>query len=179
MRLKGSGGIYVFQVIDWYIAAITVYVITILECIVIGWIYDLCQQVAAVVEQPVADRLCQLQGTERFYDDLEVMLGNRPSRIFKILWKFITPAILATVLLTTLTQYTLPTYGDYQYPVSAGILGWFIALITALPILIWMLKTLFQAKGSIKERLKQSFQSNANWGPSEKKYVEVTKESHM
>ncbi|ESP00134.1 hypothetical protein LOTGIDRAFT_141305 [Lottia gigantea] len=123
------GGIYVFQVVDWYVAAVTAFLVTIIECIVIGWIY----------------------GTERFYDDLEVMLGNRPSRIFKILWKFITPAILVTVLLTTLTQYTLPTYGDYQYPVSAGILGWFIALITALPIPIWMMKAIIESKGSLKE----------------------------
>ncbi|ESP00138.1 hypothetical protein LOTGIDRAFT_173444 [Lottia gigantea] len=151
------GGIYIFQVVDWYVAAVTAFLVTIIECIVIGWIY----------------------GTERFYNDLEVMLGNRPSRIFKILWKFITPAILAAVLLTTLTQYTLPTYGDYQYPVSAGILGWFIALITALPIPIWMMKAIIESKGSLKERIKGSLQANKHWGPLEKKYVEANTESYF
>ena len=34
-----KGGIYVFQLLDWYIAAFCIPVFGIIECVVFGWIY--------------------------------------------------------------------------------------------------------------------------------------------
>ena len=34
-------------------------------------------------------------GTERFFDDIELMLGKRPGKIWSISWKFVAPIALA------------------------------------------------------------------------------------
>ncbi|ESO94203.1 hypothetical protein LOTGIDRAFT_118867 [Lottia gigantea] len=151
-----NGGIYVFQLVDWYMSSVTMYIITVLECLVIGWIY----------------------GAERYYNDIEQMLGRRPPIIFKILWKFVTPTIIFSVLIMTLTQYQLPTLGYYKYPPVASVFGWIIALSTALPIPIWMIKEIYSREGTLMERIKSSFRPNSKWGPV-KDYVEPTMESEF
>ncbi|XP_035824773.1 sodium- and chloride-dependent betaine transporter [Aplysia californica] len=67
-----EGGMYLFQLVDWYFAAYAVIVNGILELVVVGWIY----------------------GAERFFDDIKLMLGRRPPRLFIIVWRFITPILL-------------------------------------------------------------------------------------
>jgi len=34
-----QGGIYVFQLLDWFVAAFCVVLTSLIECIIIGWIY--------------------------------------------------------------------------------------------------------------------------------------------
>ena len=34
-----QGGIYIFQLVDWFIGSYTVTVIALLECVVMAWIY--------------------------------------------------------------------------------------------------------------------------------------------
>ncbi|XP_050405144.2 sodium- and chloride-dependent glycine transporter 1 isoform X2 [Patella vulgata] len=139
-----QAGIYVFQLADWYFAAITLHLITILECIAIGWIY----------------------GADRYFGDIELMLGKRPPILLKYIWCFIIPIILTVILLFTLIKYELPTYNDYHYPTYATGIGWFVAIISALPIPIWMVKEILGQKGTLVQRIKNSFKPNERWGPA-------------
>ncbi|XP_055957219.1 sodium- and chloride-dependent GABA transporter 1-like isoform X1 [Patella vulgata] len=139
-----QAGIYIYQLVDWYMSAVIVFLITVLEVIIIGWIY----------------------GADRYFGDMEMMLGKRPLFLFKILWKFINPLILSVILVFTLVQYQPPTYGDYVYPPYASAIGWIIALISAVPIPIWMIREFITRKGPLLQRIKLSFQPNEKWGPA-------------
>jgi hypothetical protein len=37
-----QGGMYLFQIMDWYAAAFSAMVIAFLECLVVAWIYSEC-----------------------------------------------------------------------------------------------------------------------------------------
>ncbi|XP_050406661.2 sodium- and chloride-dependent GABA transporter 1 isoform X1 [Patella vulgata] len=139
-----QAGVYIFQLVDWYMTSVTVFLTTAIEAIIIGWIY----------------------GADRFIDDMEKMLGKRPSVLFKILWQYVNPTLLIGLLVFTLVEYQPPSYGNYQYPSYAGVIGWIIALITSVPIPILMVKEIKSRKGSIIQRIKTSFQPNDRWGPA-------------
>ncbi|XP_050406474.1 sodium- and chloride-dependent GABA transporter 1 isoform X1 [Patella vulgata] len=139
-----QAAIYIFQLVDWYFAAITLYLITILESIVIGWIY----------------------GADRYFADIEMMLGKRPPILLKYIWRFVNPVILVTILVFTLVKYKPPSYGDYHYPAYASVFGWILAIISSIPIPIWFVKEVFSRKGSIIQRIRDSFKPNERWGPS-------------
>ncbi|XP_059164870.1 sodium- and chloride-dependent creatine transporter 1-like [Physella acuta] len=72
LPLATRGGMYLFQLIDWYFAAFAILLNAFLECVVVAWIY----------------------GAERFLDDLNFMFGRRPPYLFSLLWRFIVPAVL-------------------------------------------------------------------------------------
>ena len=63
---------YIFQLVDWFIAALSVITIGILECVIISWVY----------------------GVDHFGQDIKMMIGRTPPFLIKILWCFITPFLL-------------------------------------------------------------------------------------
>ncbi|XP_076470937.1 sodium- and chloride-dependent glycine transporter 2-like isoform X2 [Babylonia areolata] len=71
--LVSQGGIYVFQLFDWFIATLTVSTVALVECLVMAWVY----------------------GADRFGEDIKMMLGRKPPLMINILWCFIIPALLA------------------------------------------------------------------------------------
>ncbi|ESO88310.1 hypothetical protein LOTGIDRAFT_219403 [Lottia gigantea] len=139
-----QAGIYIFQLVDWYIASISVFVITFAECIIVSWIY----------------------GVERFSDNIEAMTGRRPPLFVKILWRFITPFILVTAFIFTIAEFSPPTYGSYVYPSYSSYIGWSIAFVTTSPIPIWFIKEINQREGPLLQRIKTAFQPNDNWQPA-------------
>uniref|UniRef100_A0A672HGB7 Transporter n=1 Tax=Salarias fasciatus TaxID=181472 RepID=A0A672HGB7_SALFA len=67
-----EGGIILFTVVDSYgVSGIVLLVIACFETIVIGWVY----------------------GADRFYDNIEDMIGYRPFPVLKYCWLFVTPFI--------------------------------------------------------------------------------------
>ena len=67
-----KGGIYIFQLLDWYSVSIPVLVICIFEIIMVAWIY----------------------GIDNFFDDINFMIGQKLEKIWYYCWKYITPLIL-------------------------------------------------------------------------------------
>ncbi|KAK6168092.1 hypothetical protein SNE40_021988 [Patella caerulea] len=139
-----QAGLYILRLVDWYMASVTVFLTSAFEAIIIGRIY----------------------GADRFLDDMEKMLGKRPSVLFKIHWQYKNPISLIGLLVFTLVTYQPPSYGDDQYPSYAATIGWIIALITAVPIPIFMIKEIGSRKGSIIQRVKRAFVPNDRWGPA-------------
>ncbi|XP_014792886.1 PREDICTED: sodium- and chloride-dependent GABA transporter 2 isoform X2 [Calidris pugnax] len=130
-----GGGMYVFQLFDYYAASgMCLLFVAIFETLCIAWVY----------------------GAERFYDNIEDMIGYRPWPIIKYCWLFITPAVCMATFLFSLIKYTPLTYNKkYVYPWWGDTLGWLLALSSMVCIPLWIVYKLFTIKGSLRERLRQ------------------------
>ncbi|XP_046560660.1 sodium- and chloride-dependent creatine transporter 1-like [Haliotis rubra] len=73
-----NGGIYIYQLIDWFATSFWVWLAAFLECLVIGWIY----------------------GVGRFCQDVELMLGRQPGTLMKFSWCISTPLIVLGLVRT-------------------------------------------------------------------------------
>ncbi|XP_046548898.1 sodium- and chloride-dependent glycine transporter 2-like, partial [Haliotis rubra] len=129
-----QGGPYMFQLVDWYVFSLGPIVICILECAAVAWIY----------------------GIRRISSDAEMMFGKQLAMPVKILWAFVTPAVLMTAFIFTLLRYQPPTYGTYVYPSYASTIGWIIAVLPLLPIPVYMVMTVrkHMATNSLKKSIK-------------------------
>nr|XP_009678146.1 PREDICTED: sodium- and chloride-dependent GABA transporter 2 isoform X3 [Struthio camelus australis] len=130
-----EGGMYVFQLFDYYAASgMCLLFVAVFETLCIAWVY----------------------GAERFYDNIEDMIGYRPWPIIKYCWLFITPAVCMATFLFSLIKYTPLTYNKkYVYPWWGDTLGWLLALSSMVCIPLWIIYKLSTVKGSLRERLHQ------------------------
>ncbi|XP_076436737.1 sodium- and chloride-dependent GABA transporter 1-like [Babylonia areolata] len=141
-----QGGMYVVQLVDWFVAALSVMIIGFIECLVVGWIY----------------------GIPRFGDDIYLMIGRRPPSIFCVFWRYITPLLLLVLLIATFVNYTPPTLGDYVYGPGATSFGWCVAVSSFIPIPVFALYQLRKAEGSLVQRLRQTLKPDYNvWKPAD------------
>ena len=53
-------------------------------------------------------------GAGRFIDDMEFMLGKRPSVWWKFCWKFASPLLIGGLLIFSLATWTGIKYGTYK-----------------------------------------------------------------
>nr|XP_054487490.1 sodium- and chloride-dependent GABA transporter 2 isoform X1 [Agelaius phoeniceus] len=96
------------------------------------------------------------RGAERFYDNIEDMIGYRPWPVIKYCWLFITPAVCMATFLFSLIKYTPLTYNKkYVYPWWGDTLGWLLALSSMVCIPLWVIYKLSTIKGSLRERFRQ------------------------
>ncbi|GFO30509.1 sodium- and chloride-dependent glycine transporter 1-like [Plakobranchus ocellatus] len=139
------GGVYLFQLIDWYIAAYTVVVVAFLECLILGWIY----------------------GTDYFQQDLELMLG-RKQPLFSILWRYITPTLLTGVFVSIIATYRPPTYEGYEYTAFGSLVGWFAASVSFIPIPVMAVHEITKTEGgTLLERIRKSLRPTRAWRPAD------------
>ncbi|CAG5114909.1 unnamed protein product [Candidula unifasciata] len=151
LPIATNGGIYVFTLLDWFVAAFCVMITSFLECFVICWIY----------------------GVDRFSDDIEMMLGRKPGLFVRICWTVFTPLIMLTAFIFTCAMYTLPVYDGYVFPMWANLLGFIISVIPLIPIPVGALIVLLKQKGTFIQRLQSSLQPAENWEPAAKQYKEL------
>ncbi|KAL8619455.1 hypothetical protein ACOMHN_011806 [Nucella lapillus] len=154
LPLTMNGGIYVFQLFDWYSTSFGLPLIGVMECVVLGWIY----------------------GTDNLADDIYTMMGRRPPAFMTICWKFITPGILAVALGFAFYAYVPPKYGDYEFPELARALGWCIGMLPIIPIPGVMLYRMATTPGTFKERLQTLIKPSKVWERSRKDNVLMTEE---
>ncbi|XP_046542476.1 sodium- and chloride-dependent glycine transporter 1-like [Haliotis rubra] len=154
-----QGGPYIFQLIDWYISALSVILFCFLECVAVGWIY----------------------GMDRFSRDITMMLGRPPPIILRFLWCFVIPVVSLAVFILTLVQYQPPTYGKYEYPPYAVTIGWCIATVPIIPLPVCALLTLLKHRSakSFKQRLMLSLRPDFDWMPSSSAYKEAYKDEQQ
>ncbi|KAK7498923.1 hypothetical protein BaRGS_00009732 [Batillaria attramentaria] len=148
-----QGGVYVFQLMDWFIATF-IPLICFIECIAIAWIY----------------------GADYFGEDIQMMIGRKPPMIFKLLWCFITPFCLLvsplqeprrkTLTICTWVRYTTPAYGDYEYGAGGVAFGWCVAILTFLPAPVLVVYQLYKSEGTLLQRLRRTTRPAADWGPA-------------
>ncbi|XP_046360459.2 sodium- and chloride-dependent glycine transporter 2-like [Haliotis rufescens] len=141
LPLTTSGGMYIYQLLDSHVAAVSLLLIAFLECVVIAWFY----------------------GIRRFSVDVEYMLGRQPPVIYKILCCFVTPTLLLIALVVTLITFKSPSYGHYIYPPFSVMIGWFIAVVSIVPIPVTMVIQVAKRKGSLRQRMKLSLAPDSGW----------------
>ncbi|XP_067652193.1 sodium- and chloride-dependent glycine transporter 2-like [Haliotis asinina] len=138
-----EGGIYLFQLLDWYASSFNVLLIGCLECVVINWIY----------------------GSRRLSNDIEMMTGRRFPLLLKIMSTYLTPFILFASLTCSLFLYDPPRYGEYIYSESAKVIGIMVAVVLTLPIPTTLLCQVVKGRGSCLERLRLASRPSPEWGP--------------
>ena len=123
-----QGGIYSFQIVDYYAAAMSLMYIAFFECVAIVWIY----------------------GTKRMSANIKDMTGSYPNFIFRLLWQYISPLLILGLWFFSVTDYKEPTYnkGSYIYPPWAIILGWCIAGTSLAPIPLMAIFRILTAKAN-------------------------------
>nr|XP_032828162.1 sodium- and chloride-dependent GABA transporter 3-like [Petromyzon marinus] len=130
-----EGGMYIFQLFDYYAASgMCLLFVAVFESICIGWIY----------------------GGDRFYDNIEDMIGYRPFPLIKWCWMFVTPGICASIFLFSLIKYQPLTYNKtYTYPDWGYGIGWMLALSSMICIPIGGGYKLLTTTGTFRERLQK------------------------
>ncbi|KAJ0057412.1 hypothetical protein NL108_006074, partial [Boleophthalmus pectinirostris] len=126
-----EGGMYVFQLFDYYAASgMCLLFMSIFETVCIAWAY----------------------GADRFYDNIEDMIGYRPGPYIKYCWLFLTPATCIGTFAFSLIKYTPLKYNnEYVYPWWGYVIGWLLALSSMICIPLWMVYKLSTTQGTLRE----------------------------
>uniref|UniRef100_A0A6I8PEU1 Transporter n=1 Tax=Ornithorhynchus anatinus TaxID=9258 RepID=A0A6I8PEU1_ORNAN len=132
-----EGGMYIFQLFDSYAASgMCLLFVAIFECVCIGWVY----------------------GSNRFYDNIEDMIGYRPLWLIKWCWKLVTPGICAGIFIFFLVKYKPLKYNNvYTYPNWGYGIGWMMALSSMVCIPLWIFIKMWQIEGTVLEDFYKCF----------------------
>ncbi|KAK2491212.1 hypothetical protein MC885_014485 [Smutsia gigantea] len=129
--LVTEGGMYIFQLFDHYASSgMCLLFLAVFEVVCISWVY----------------------GADRFYDNVEDMIGYRPWPLVKISWLFLTPGLCLATFLFSLSKYTPLKYNNiYVYPPWGYSIGWFLALSSMVCVPLFTIITLLKTQGSFKK----------------------------
>lgn len=131
LSMVTEGGMYVFQLFDAYSASGSALLwVSLFQSVAIGWIY----------------------GGNRFYDDLENMIGFRILPWCRWCWTFFTPVFCLAVFIFSLVTYSPLKYDKYDYPGWGQAIGWIMALSSIVCIPVVMLYKIVTTPGSFEER---------------------------
>ncbi|XP_052068104.1 sodium- and chloride-dependent GABA transporter 1-like [Mytilus californianus] len=136
LSMISEGGMYVFQLFDYYSASgLCLLTLIFFECIAVGWGY----------------------GVDRFYENLKSMFGYYPSVFFKFSWVVSTPALSLGILIFSLVKFEPVKYLEYSYPSWAHVIGGFMALSSVSIIPIYMVFKFVTTPGTFRQRAKKLF----------------------
>lgn len=130
-----QGGIYFFQLIDFYAAGVSVMYLAFFEVIAVTWFY----------------------GAKQLGQNIQEMTGKYPNYFFILCWYIASPLFIIAIWIFNMVQYSDLKIGDYAYPKWAIGIGWFIATLSIICIPIGMIHSVFTAKGG---NLWQKFRSS-------------------
>ncbi|KAM8930310.1 sodium- and chloride-dependent taurine transporter [Pelodytes ibericus] len=134
LTMVTEGGMYVFQLFDYYAASgVCLLWVAFFECIAVAWVY----------------------GADKFYEDIEDMIGYKPGPWMKWSWSVVTPMLCVGCFIFSLAKYTPLTYNKYYtYPDWAIGLGWTLALSSMICIPLVVVFRVLRSDGSLIERIK-------------------------
>ncbi len=123
-----QGGVYLFQIVDYYAAAMSLMYIAFFECVAIVWIY----------------------GTKRLSANIKDMTGSYPHFFYRFCWNFVSPLLILGLWIFSMIDYQEPTYnkGAYTYPGWAIGLGWCISVTSLAPIPVMAFVRVAKAKAN-------------------------------
>jgi SNF family Na+-dependent transporter len=142
-----QGGIYLFTLFDTYAAGCNLLLSGVVELIVVSWIY----------------------GADRFYDDVELMLGKRPWPFWRYLWQYLAPISLSIVFVLTLVFYERATVEEQPFPIWADCVGWMLVVgsFSMLPLFAVIEILTCDAEDSLMGKIKFLCKPSPDWGPAD------------
>ncbi|VVC33584.1 Sodium:neurotransmitter symporter [Cinara cedri] len=141
--LVTQGGIYLFQIIDYYTSTWSVIYIAFFEVIAVSWMY----------------------GANKMTQEIHRITGTKPMWFFKFSWYFTTPLLLMFVWIFSLTDYEPPTYmhGTRSFPVWTHIVGWCMVMISLACIPVVSVYTFLHSEGmTFYQKLNKSIKPRSN-----------------
>ncbi|XP_057701561.1 sodium- and chloride-dependent GABA transporter 2-like isoform X1 [Corythoichthys intestinalis] len=155
-----EGGLYIFQLFDYYACSgMTLLLFAILQSVCVGWIY----------------------GADRFYDNIQDMIGYRPLPVIKLCLKYVTPVICMGTFIFSLVKYKPLMFNNtIEYPWWGYALGWWFTLSSTLHVPLWMVYTLITTPGTIRQRFTTLCTPSKDLSPpkSEKTVLELHNLTH-
>ncbi|XP_076468200.1 sodium- and chloride-dependent taurine transporter-like [Babylonia areolata] len=137
LSMVTEGGMYVFQLFDYYSAGRIVLVVAFFECLTVAYVY----------------------GVNRFYDNMQMMFGFRMGPIMKVCWASLTPVYTMSIFVMGCLSYSDLTYKrktvTYEYPSWAIAVGWMMTFTSLIFIPIVMVVKLVITPGSFMQRIKE------------------------
>ncbi|XP_034031178.1 sodium- and chloride-dependent GABA transporter 2-like [Thalassophryne amazonica] len=126
------GGLYVFQIYDRFsYSGVSLLLVSIFQSLAIGWVY----------------------GAERFSDNIRDMSGDRPMTVFKLCWKYFTPAVCTATFVFYLVRWAPLKLGKgLVTPVWATTLGWLLTISSVSLLPIWAIYALATTPGTLIQR---------------------------
>lgn len=109
------GGIYLFNLLDYYGGTIPLTFLAVFECIGLMWVY----------------------GFKNFRFDVSFMLNRKMGLYWHITWKYTAPIVLTSIIIASLYNHRPLTYTDYDYPEWADIFGWMLTCAIIFQIPLW------------------------------------------
>ncbi|CAK8671892.1 unnamed protein product [Clavelina lepadiformis] len=148
--LVTEGGVYWFELYNYYSAYYGLLALSFLMCTAINWGYGYF-----------------FTYRWRFNTDIKLMLGNEPSWYFKLAWMFVTPVMLLFLLIYTGINSSTITYGDYTYPKWANDLGicMSVSVVAVVPIYAFCRLAVAWKRG---ETIKSLIVPNIKWRPADR-----------
>ncbi|XP_068195982.1 sodium- and chloride-dependent GABA transporter 2-like [Antennarius striatus] len=132
LTMVTEGGIYVFQLIDFYGATRACQnFMAVGECLAIGWIF----------------------GVDRLSLVIEDMTGQRQSAFFNVCWKFIIPIVSLISFILYLVDNQHLKINDYVYPDWAYALGWIMTFSSVAMVPLWAAGLMCLTPGTFRQRL--------------------------
>uniref|UniRef100_A0A3Q0QX79 Transporter n=1 Tax=Amphilophus citrinellus TaxID=61819 RepID=A0A3Q0QX79_AMPCI len=133
LTLVTEGGIYIFQLIDYYGCTRACQdFMAVCECVAVAWIF----------------------GAERFSNVIADMAGQKPSAFFNLCWRYIIPLLTFSSFILYLVDYQHLTINDgYVYPDWAYKLGWAMTLSSVLLVPLWAAGQMYLTPGTFRQRL--------------------------
>ncbi|XP_041356897.1 sodium- and chloride-dependent taurine transporter-like [Gigantopelta aegis] len=117
LAMVTNGGMYVFQLFDYYSGSRIILLVAFFQLIAIAWVY----------------------GVRRFYDNLEMMFGWRINPYMGVCWVVCSPVFCIIIFILSALNYSELTYSrttapKYIYPDWAVGIGWLMAVIS----IVWV-----------------------------------------
>uniref|UniRef100_A0A665X6K8 Transporter n=1 Tax=Echeneis naucrates TaxID=173247 RepID=A0A665X6K8_ECHNA len=128
-----QGGLYVFQVYDHFsCSGASLLLLSIFQSVAIGWIY----------------------GAERFSANIRDMTGYIPLPVFKLCWKYLTPAVCTATFVFSLVRWSPLSLGKgLVAPLWATMLGWFLTFSSVSLLPIWAIYAVATTPGTLASNI--------------------------
>ncbi|XP_068446395.1 sodium- and chloride-dependent GABA transporter 2-like [Clinocottus analis] len=129
------GGLYVFQIYDHFsCSGASLLLLSICQSVAIGWVY----------------------GADRFNANIRDMTGYSPLAVFKLCWKYLTPAVCTATFVFSLVSWSpLNLVKGLVAPVWATTLGWLLTFSSVSLLPIWAVYALATTPGTLPQRFQR------------------------
>ncbi|XP_075690509.1 sodium- and chloride-dependent neutral and basic amino acid transporter B(0+)-like [Rhinoderma darwinii] len=142
-----QAGIYWVILIDSFCGGWAILFVAVLELVALIWIY----------------------GGNKVIMDIEMMIGKKHWIFWlwwRICWYFVSPGLLAVILIWSLVTFEAPEYNGVVYPNWGVIMGFLMVAFCLIWIPIIAGVKIIQARGNIFQRIASCCRPTQNWGPA-------------